>query len=386
MSFKRVTYVLFVVVVAGISALTGVVTGSVAVYQAVRQGNVSSLISSAQGVKTISTSNSSGQPVVIDTTNIETTITRAVEKIGPAVVTVVGTLPGRMTFFGRTGSQTVSGSGVFISDQGYLLTNNHVVEGTKQVTIVLSDGSQEKATIVGTDPFSDIAVLKAENRVPAVAALGNSDVLKPGESVIAIGSPLGTFKNTVTVGVVSATDRSIDTGQGYQIEGLIQTDAAINQGNSGGPLVNLAGEVVGINSLIVRNSGSGAVAEGLGFAIPINTAWAVAQQIMEKGYFARPYLGISYQSITPDIATAYNLPVQWGAYVTDVADNSPASQAQLQVGDIITSIGGVTLDETHSYINTLFAYKPGDQVTLELVRNGKSLQVQVTLGESKSSG
>jgi serine protease Do len=386
MSFKRVTYVLFVAVVAGISALTGVVTGSVAVYQAVRQGNVSSLISSAQGVKTISTSNSSGQPVVIDTTNIETTITRAVEKIGPAVVTVVGTLPGRMTFFGRTGSQTVSGSGVFISDQGYLLTNNHVVEGTKQVTIVLSDGSQEKATIVGTDPFSDIAVLKAENRVPAVAALGNSDGLKPGESVIAIGSPLGTFKNTVTVGVVSATDRSIDTGQGYQIEGLIQTDAAINQGNSGGPLVNLAGEVVGINSLIVRNSGSGAVAEGLGFAIPINTAWAVAQQIMEKGYFARPYLGISYQSITPDIATAYNLPVQWGAYVTDVADNSPASQAQLQVGDIITSIGGVTLDETHSYINTLFAYKPGDQVTLELVRNGKSLQVQVTLGESKSSG
>jgi serine protease Do len=386
MSFKRVTYVLFVVVVAGISALTGVVTGSVAVYQAVRQGNVSSLISSAQGVKTISTSNSSGQPVVIDTTNIETTITRAVEKIGPAVVTVVGTIPGRMTFFGHTGSQTVSGSGVFISDQGYLLTNNHVVEGTKQVTIVLSDGSQEKATIVGTDPFSDIAVLKAENRVPAVAALGNSDVLKPGESVIAIGSPLGTFKNTVTVGVVSATDRSIDTGQGYQIEGLIQTDAAINQGNSGGPLVSLAGEVVGINSLIVRNSGSGAVAEGLGFAIPINTAWAVAQQIMEKGYFARPYLGISYQSITPDIATAYNLPVQWGAYVTDVADNSPASQAQLQVGDIITSIGGVTLDETHSYINTLFAYKPGDQVALELVRNGKSIQVQVTLGESKSSG
>jgi S1-C subfamily serine protease len=386
MSFKRVTYVLFVVVVAGISALTGVVTGSVAVYQAVRQGNVSSLISSAQGVKTISTSNSSGQPVVIDTTNIETTITRAVEKIGPAVVTVVGTIPGRMTFFGHTGSQTVSGSGVFISDQGYLLTNNHVVEGTKQVTIVLSDGSQEKATVVGTDPFSDIAVLKAENRVPAVAALGNSDVLKPGESVIAIGSPLGTFKNTVTVGVVSATDRSIDTGQGYQIEGLIQTDAAINQGNSGGPLVSLAGEVVGINSLIVRNSGSGAVAEGLGFAIPINTAWAVAQQIMEKGYFARPYLGISYQSITPDIATAYNLPVQWGAYVTDVADNSPASQAQLQVGDIITSIGGVTLDETHSYINTLFAYKPGDQVALELVRNGKSIQVQVTLGESKSSG
>jgi 2-alkenal reductase len=195
---------------------------------------------------------------------------------------------------------------------------------------------------------------------------------------------LGDFKNTVTVGVVSATGRSIDTGQGYQIEDLIQTDAAINQGNSGGPLVNLAGEVIGINTLIVRNSGSGTVAEGLGFAIPINTAQAVAEQIMQKGYISRPYLGISFQAITPDIAAAYNLPVQWGVYISKVATNSPASQADLQRGDIITSIGGVSLDETHSYINILFTYKPGDQVTVEFVRNGKAHQVQVTLGESNS--
>jgi 2-alkenal reductase len=287
-----------------------------------------------------------------------------------------------MTFFGQTGDQTVSGSGIFISDQGYILTNNHVIEGTKDLTIVLSDGSQEKASLVGTDPYSDIAVLKAQGKVPAVVRLGNSDVLKPGETVIAIGSPLGDFKNTVTVGVVSATGRAIDTGRGYQIEGLIQTDAAINQGNSGGPLVNLAGEVIAINTLIVRNSGSGTVAEGLGFAIPVNTARAVAGQIMQKGFFSRPEMGITYQQITPDIANRYNLPVQWGVYVTDVTANGPASQAGIQVNDIITGIGGTPLDETHSYLNTLFLHNPGDQISIQFNRNGHSQEVQVTLTAS----
>jgi len=210
-------------------------------------------------------------------------------------------------------------------------------------------------------------------------------VLNPGESVIAIGSPLGNFKNTVTVGVVSATGRSIDTGNGYQIEDLIQTEAAINHGNSGGPLVNLAGEVIGINTLIVRNTGSGDVAEGLGFAIPVNTAQAVAQQIIQKGYFARPYLGISFQPINPDIALRYNLPSQWGVYITSVASGSPASQAGLQEGDIITKIGDVTLDETHSYVNTLFTFKPGDQITLDVVRGTDNVQVKVTLGEAQHS-
>jgi len=222
--------------------------------------------------------------------------------------------------------------------------------------------------------------------VPAVAALGNSDVLNPGETAIAIGSPLGDFKNTVTVGVVSATGRSIDTGQGYALEGLIQTDAAINQGNSGGPLVDLAGEVIGINNMIVRNSGSGTVAEGLGFAIPIDTARAVAAQLIQNGALARPYLGISYQPITPDIANAYNLPAQWGVYVTRVASGSPAGQAGLQQGDILTGIDSVAMDGTHSYLNTLFTYKPGDRVTLDVLRSGRNLQLQVTLGQANSGG
>jgi 2-alkenal reductase len=296
---------------------------------------------------------------------------------------VVGTIPGQQTFFGFTGDQTVSGSGFFITDQGYILTNNHVVEEAKSVKIVLSDGSEQNATTVGTDQYSDIAVLKTDGKVPAVATLGNSDTLDPGESVIAIGSPLGNFKNTVTAGVISATGRSIDAGNGYQIEDLIQTDAAINHGNSGGPLVNLAGEVIGINTLVVRNTNSGDVAEGLGFAIPVNTAQVIAQQIIQKGYFTRPYIGISFQPITPDIAARYNLPAQWGVYVMKVEENSPASVAGLKEGDIITKIGDTALDETHSYVNTLFTFKPSDQITLTIIRDGKDSQIQITLGEAR---
>ena len=381
MSLRRLVYILFILVIAGASALVGAVAGGFAVYRAV-QGQPNSLPAPIQEILPANNTNP-GQTLTLNNTDVETAITKSVQKVSPTVVTVVGTIPGQTTFFGTTGEQTVSGSGVFITNQGYILTNNHVVEGTKEVSIVLSDGSEQKAIIVGTDPYSDIAVLKTDGKVPAVAVLGNSDVLNPGESVIAIGSPLGNFKNTVTVGVVSATGRSIDTGNGYQIEDLIQTDAAINHGNSGGPLVNLAGEVIGINTLIVRNTGSGDVAEGLGFAIPVNTAQAVAQQIIQKGYFARPYLGISFQPINPDIALRYNLPAQWGVYVTRISSGSPASEAGLQEGDIITKIGDVTLDETHSYVNTLFTFKPGDQINLEVMRGNDNVQVQVTLGEAQ---
>ena len=252
MSFKKVLYILAVVVAAGASALTGAFAGGAVVYKVIGQ-NQSANSAPVPG-SAVNTS-SAGQTLFINSTDIQTTITQTVQKVGPAVVTIVGTIPGQMTFFGPTGDQTVSGSGFFISDKGYIITNNHVVEGTKEVSIVLSDGTTEKATIVGTDPYSDIAVLKTDGTVPAVAVLGNSELLQPGETVIAIGSPLGDFKNTVTVGVVSATGRSIDTGQGYQVEGLIQTDAAINQGNSGGPLVNLAGQVIGINNMIYLNRG-----------------------------------------------------------------------------------------------------------------------------------
>jgi serine protease Do len=381
-SIRRILYVLFVALVAGASALAGVVVGGAAVYRAIETRNT--LPAAIQQVlPAANTAANPAQSFTLSTTDIQTSVTQAVQKVGPAVVTVVGTIPGQNGFFGQSPDQTVSGSGFFVSEQGYIITNNHVVEGTNAVTVVLSNGTQEQAVIVGTDQFNDIAVLKVQGKIPAVVTLGNSDALNPGETAIAIGSPLGDFKNTVTVGVVSATGRSIDTGNGYQMEGLLQTDAAINPGNSGGPLVDLAGKVVGVNTLIVRNSGSGAVAEGLGFAIPINTAQAVATQIIQKGYFSHPYLGITYQPIAPDIANAYNLPVQWGAYVSTVADGSPAGKAGVQRGDIITKVGDVAIDQDHSYLNTLYAYKPGDTVMLTVIRDGQAVQLQITLGEAK---
>lgn len=376
MTVKRILYAVFLVLVASVSALGGALAGGLAVYQAARQ-------SSWSGEQTVALPDSTTlQPIHINTIDIQTTITQAAQKVSAAVVTVVGTIPGQMTFFGPTGDQTVSGSGFFISSDGYILTNNHVVEGTKEVNIILSDGTQQTAVIVGADQYSDIAVLKTNGKVPAVAVLGNSDMLDPGETVIAIGSPLGDFKNTVTVGVVSATGRALDTGNGYQIENLIQTDAAINQGNSGGPLVNLAGQVIGINTMIVRSTSSGSVAEGLGFAVPVSTAQAVAAQIIQKGYFSRPYLGISFQPISPEIALRYNLPVQWGAYITKVAAGSPASQAGLRRGDIIIKLGEVEIDESHPYLNTLFTFAPGQSVAIEFIRNGQVQQTEVSLGEA----
>lgn len=384
MARNRILYLVLVILLAGIAAVSGAAVGGAVVYRTMSQLNTTSQTASAPVVQAIqANSTSPQQTLVVNTANVETTITQDVKTVGPAVVTVTGTIRGQASPFGSSGSATVSGSGFFISSQGYILTNNHVIDGAQNLSVILADGTQESATVVGADMYSDIAVLKVTGKVPAVASLGNSDVLNPGETAIAIGSPLGDFKNTVTVGVISATGRSIDTGNGYTMDNLIQTDAAINQGNSGGPLVDLAGQVIGINNLIVRNSGTGTVAEGLGFAIPINTAQAVAQQIIQQGYFTRPYMGISFQPITPDIANAYNLPVQYGAYLTDVAANSPASQAGLQTGDIITKLNNVAIDGTHDYINILFTYKPGDTVTVEFVRNGQTKPVHLTLAQAQ---
>jgi len=381
MNWKRIIYGVLLIGSTFLAGLTGAIGGGYAVYQVMNQYEVNS-------VAPTTIDQAITQPVsslTINTTDIETTIVDAVQQVGAAVVTVTGTIPGQMSFFGRTADATVSGSGIFISDRGYVLTNHHVIEGAQDIQIILSGGEKYPASLVGSDQFSDIAILKTEATVPAVVNLGNSDLLSPGETVIAIGSPLGEFVNTVTVGVVSAIGRSIDSGSGYQIENLIQTDAAINQGNSGGPLVNLAGQVVGINTLIVRDSSSGTVAEGLGFAIPINTAQAVASQIIQYGHLSRPYIGITYQSVTPDISMAYRLPVQWGIYTTRVASDSPASQAGLQAGDIITAINGTAIDGDHSYLNMLYNYKPGDTVSLEIYRDGQTLQLEVTLGESNAN-
>lgn len=378
MSWKRILYVIFVIVVAGASGLAGATAGGLAVYSAIGKNNPAPQKSSP-----ISPTPSEPNTLVqVSTSEFSTTITEAVEKVGPAVVTIVGTIPGQMTFFGRTPDGTVSGSGVIISNDGYIITNNHVIENTTNNSVILADGTELPAKVIGSDMFSDLAVLKVDGKVPAIAKLGNSDNLKPGETVIAIGSPLGDFKNTVTVGVISATERQIDTGKGYQMQGLIQTDAAINQGNSGGPLVNLAGEVIGFNTLIVRGGGYGtAVAEGLGFAIPSNTARAVTAQIIDKGYFSYAYLGVRWQWITKRISEQYDLPVENGAYVSYIDPGSPAEKAGLKTGDIITKVGDKDLGDEMPFINALFSFSPGDTINIEIVRDSKSKTLTVTLGE-----
>ena len=374
---KKSVFIAFFILIIFFSALVGVLVGGSLVYN-----RLSETAATPQFIIETSRTLSAPNQLTISSTDISTIITDIVEKVEPAVVKVVGEIPGQATFFGVSGDQTVSGSGFIITSDGYIITNNHVVEEAGQLFVILSDGTELPATVVSTDIYADLAVVKAVGLMPGVAVLGDSEILKPGESVIAIGSPLGDFRNSVTVGVISATGRMIDTGRGYEMENLIQTDAAINSGNSGGPLVNLAGEVVGINTLVVRGDGTGsAIAEGLGFAIPSNTARLISEQIILKGYFARPYLGVRIQHINPAVASRYDLPVEWGAYVVRVEKNSPALRAGITPGDIILRIGDKELNEETQFVNALFSYQPGDIVDVEILRGPERMLLRIPLVE-----
>jgi serine protease Do len=374
---KRTLAILAIVFLVFASAALGAFVGGTYIYT-----RLNSQVEVPQVIQPAVVPIQPANQISVSSSDISTMITNVVEKVEPSVVKVVGVISGQQTFFGMSDDQQVSGSGFIITKDGYIITNNHVIESVNQINVILSDGSSIPAKIVSTDVFADLAVLKVEGRMPGVATLGDSDILKPGESVIAIGSPLGDFRNSVTVGVISATGRTLNTGNGYEMENLIQTDAAINSGNSGGPLVNLAGEVVGINTLVVRGDGmSSAIAEGLGFAIPSNTARLITEQIIQKGYFARPYMGVQIQHINPSVAQRYNLPVEWGAYVVRVGDNSPASKVGIVTGDIILRMGNISLDENTQFVNALFSYKPGDMVEVEFLRGQDHVTVQVQLTE-----
>ncbi len=311
---------------------------------------------------------------------VETAITGVVEAVGPAVVTVINHLPPQRTFFGGFVEGASTGSGVIISSQGYIVTNNHVIRGAQSLEVLLSDGSALSADLIGVDEYSDLAILQVHGEVPEPADWGNSDMLRAGEPVVAIGSPLGDFTNTVTQGVVSAVERRIEIEQDFFLEGMIQTDAAINQGNSGGPLLNAAGQVIGINTLIVRGSGSGASAEGLGFAIPSNTARAIADQLIAQGFFARPYPGIRWVNITPSLASRHRLPTERGIFITEVDPGGPADSAGLQRGDIITAMDDERIDEDHPFRNLLFQYAPGETITISILRAGEVISAQITFG------
>ena len=304
-----------------------------------------------------------------------------VEQVSAAVVTVIN----EQRFRGFTGDASElqpagTGTGFVISEDGYIVTNNHVVEGSDALRVIMADGEEIPATLVGTDVFTDLAVVKVDRQMETVVAFGDSTALRPGEEVIAIGSALGDFTNTVTQGVISALGRTLGDS-GRNLENMIQHDAAINPGNSGGPLFNMAGEVVGVNTAVVRQAAPGISAEGLGFAIPSSTVQEVVTSLIENGQIVRPYLGITYEPITPRYAAAQGLPVQNGVLITDLPTGGPAAAAGMRTGDIITKLNGEEIDLDHPLVNLLFQYEPGDTIQVEVFRpsTGETLTFDVTL-------
>jgi len=301
------------------------------------------------------------------------TPTQVVEQIGPAVVTVIN----EQIAEGETNAVPAgSGSGFILDEDGHVVTNQHVVEGGVEFLVVLEDGRELPATLVGADANSDVAVLKVDSPVPAVARIGDSDRLLPGQEVLAIGSPLGTFTNTVTEGIVSALGRTVpDNAGGPELLNLIQHDAAINPGNSGGPLVTLAGEVVGINTLGIVD------AQGLFFAVPAKTVTRVATELIAKGAVDYPYLGVQLVPLDDTIIAQWALPVEEGFYVQGVVPGGPSDAAGIQVGDVVTAINLERVGERQSMVGALFQYKPGDTVQLTVQRGLNSMRVDVSLAE-----
>lgn len=278
-----------------------------------------------------------------------------------------------------------SGSGFVIAPEGYILTNNHVVEGATRITVVLQDNRQLDARLVGRDPNTDIAVVKVEAgaSLPAVR-LGRSEDSRIGEWVLAIGNPLD-LGTTVTSGILSAKGRALNgliqqsSGSAWAIEDFIQTDAPINPGNSGGPLVNLRGEVIGVNSAIASPTG---FYSGYGFAVPIDLARRIADDLVRYGKVRRPALGVQVTPVTPEDAEVFRLPRIQGVVAQDFPPESPARRAGLRAGDVIVAVNGRAVERVGQFQRIVAGFRPGDEVTLDVVRYGDRRQVKVTLAEA----
>lgn len=338
--------------------------------------------------------NGSGKSETINL-NVKDAFTQAVGKVSPAIVEVINYQ--KANFLSTQKAQpTGLGSGIVYKKQGgkaYIVTNNHVVKGATRLEVNLGNGTKEPAQLVGRDPLMDLAVITIPaDKVKAVAQFGNSADLKRGEPVIAIGNPLG-FSGSVTEGVVSATHRSVprDTngdGKPDWNAQVIQTDAAINPGNSGGALINLAGQVIGINSMKIAMQ----AVSGIGFAIPINVAKPIIQQIEKNGKVIRPYLGIYYRPLSDYPAQyrkkLFNLPknVKTGLVIAQLVTGGPANQAGLQKNDVVVSINGHHISKAITFRKYLYTkLKPGQQVKLGVYRNGKKVTVTMTLGKNSST-
>jgi S1-C subfamily serine protease len=368
--------------IVAIAVVAGIVSGA---FSAVAVTNLLDEPDVPTGNGTVGEASSPAEPVSEVRINESSAVIEAVNRVAPAVV-LISTQQG-----GLLGGATGTGSGVIYDAAGWILTNRHVVEDAESLTVALSDGRTFDGAIYGIDTLTDLAIVKIEGSDLPTAPIGTSRNLSPGQLAIAIGNPLG-YENTVTTGIVSGLGRMINASDANQtsapetLRNLIQTDAAINPGNSGGPLVNSAGQVIGINTAVSTT------AQGLGFAIPIDIAKPIMGQAVAGEPIARPMIGIRYLPITPALADERDLPVDFGALVSSssnepaVVPDSPAAAAGLQDGDIIVSIDGQQINADEDLATLIVNYAPGDTVVLRVLRGNSTREVEITLAEMPAAG
>ena len=377
---------------AGLTALMVIVValvagaiGSLATYGALFYGgqlNGQQVAAAPTPTPTTAPPQASPQTVVLDE---QSAITAAAESVSPAVVTI--TVSGEATD-PFTLPSTGVGSGIIYDANGWILTNRHVVAEATTVSVELHDGGEVEGTVYGVDTLTDLAIVKIDAPDLVAAPMGDSAQLKPGQTAVVIGSALGTFTNSVTSGVVSALGRQLvvtdeETGARRRLRNLIQTDAAINPGNSGGPLIDGAGNVVGVSTAYAEQ------AQGIFFAIPINIAKPIMRQAVAGEQLSRPYIGIVYVPVDRNVEAENDLPIDYGAWIAPetsgggdpIVPGSPADNAGLKAGDIVTAIDGRRIDASLDLDDILTNYVPGDRVTLDILREGTTLQIGVTLAE-----
>ena len=320
---------------------------------------------------------------VLDTTLIDTSrLMSAAEVYAANVNSTVGITTSITTnFWGYSTTSAASGSGFIISADGYILTNHHVIEGSSAITVAAFDGTTYDAKLIGYDESNDIAVLKVEAQDLPPVVLGDSDNMNVGDSVVAIGNPLGELTFSLTAGAVSAMNREVTLSSSVTMD-LIQTDCAINSGNSGGALFNMYGEVVGITNAKYSSSSGEASIDNIGFAIPINDILPIVESIIEKGYIVKPYIGVSVYDVSAE-AQLYGIPV--GAAVQSVTEGSPAQQAGLLPNDVITAVNGEAITGSSDLVSVVGDHQAGDELTLKVYRQGQYLDLTLTVAEQQSS-
>lgn len=332
--------------------------------------------------------NSAGQDGNKVTTPGEESIAAVARSVSPSVVSVLTSTTQASRIYNGLYEQEGAGTGMIVSSNGYIMTNKHVVEGVDKVTVVATDGkTYENVDVLGSDPLNDVAFLKIKNvsDLPAIT-LGDSKTIRIGQTVVAIGNALGQYQNSVTSGIVSGTGRPViassdgtANGNPESLTDLIQTDAAINSGNSGGPLLNLKGQVIGINTAIAAD------AQSIGFAIPISATKGLLSHLIKTGKVERAYLGVQYVSITPAVKEEYELAADKGDYVTaergsSVQPGGPADKAGVKDKDIIVAVNGARVGEVASVSSLISEYEPGQKVELTVLRDGREVKLNATLG------